>query len=68
MVRDLKFEGNASIDKTTLAAAIGTTKSSWFATAWPVRWIGLGAKRYLDETDRAQCRAWRETQTAQGRR
>jgi outer membrane protein insertion porin family/translocation and assembly module TamA len=51
VVRDLKFEGNASIDKTTLAAAIGTTKSSWFATAWPVRWIGLGAKRYFDETE-----------------
>ena len=51
MVRQLKFEGNASIDKTTLAAAIGTTSSSWFATFPLVRWIGLGAKRYFDETE-----------------
>lgn len=51
VVRQLKFEGNASISKTTLAAAIGTTNSSWFATGWPVRWMGLGAKRYFDETE-----------------
>jgi len=51
VVRQLKFEGNASINKTTLAAAIGTTSSSWFATFPLVRWIGLGAKRYFDETE-----------------
>jgi outer membrane protein insertion porin family len=51
VVRQLKFEGNASIAKTTLAAAIGTTNSSWFATSPVVRWIGLGAKRYFDETE-----------------
>ena len=51
VVRQLRFEGNASIPNTTLAAAIGTTNSSWFATGWPVRWMGLGAKRYFDETE-----------------
>jgi outer membrane protein insertion porin family len=51
VVRQLKFEGNASIDKATLAAAIGTTKSTWFATSPLVRWLGLGAKRYFDETE-----------------
>jgi outer membrane protein assembly complex protein YaeT len=50
-VRQLKFEGNASINKTTLAAAIGTTQSSWFATSPLVRWIGLGEKRFFDETE-----------------
>lgn len=50
-MRQLKFEGNASINKTTLAAAIGTTQSSWFATFPLVRWIGLGEKRYFDETE-----------------
>jgi outer membrane protein assembly complex protein YaeT len=51
IVRQLKFEGNASINKTTLAAAIGTTQSSWFATFPLLRWIGLGEKRYFDETE-----------------
>lgn len=51
VIRSLKFTGNKSIDKTTLSAAIGTTNSSWFARSSAVRWIGLGEKRYLDETE-----------------
>jgi len=51
IVRQLDFEGNKAIPKTTLEAAIGTTNSSWFATFAPVRWIGLGAKRYFNETE-----------------
>jgi outer membrane protein assembly complex protein YaeT len=51
VVRQLNFEGNASIKQATLAAAIGTTKSTWFATSPLVRWLGLGAKRYFDETE-----------------
>jgi outer membrane protein insertion porin family len=51
VVRQLKFEGNKAIPKTTLAAAIGTTNSSWFATSPLVRWIHLGAKRYFSETE-----------------
>ncbi|HTC23096.1 MAG TPA: POTRA domain-containing protein, partial [Gemmatimonadales bacterium] len=50
-MRQLRFEGNASIQSSTLAAAIGTTKSSWFATFPLIRWIGLGEKRYFDETE-----------------
>lgn len=51
VVRQLKFEGNASISSQTLASVIGTSSSSWFATSSLVRWIGLGAKRYFDETE-----------------
>jgi outer membrane protein insertion porin family len=51
VIRSLKFTGNKSIDKTALSAAIGTTNSSWFARNVMVRWIGLGEKRYLDETE-----------------
>jgi outer membrane protein insertion porin family len=51
VVRQLKFEGNKAITSVTLAAAIGTTNSSWFATSPLVRWIGLGAKRYFSETE-----------------
>jgi outer membrane protein assembly complex protein YaeT len=51
VVRQLKFEGNGAIPSTRLAAAIGTTNSSWFATSPLVRWIGLGAKRYFSETE-----------------
>ncbi len=51
VVRQLKFEGNRAISSDVLAAAIGTTSSSWFATSSVVRWIGLGEKRFFDETE-----------------
>lgn len=51
IVRRLKFEGNESIDRTTLEAAIATTKSSWFATTPIIRAIGLGEKRRLNQRD-----------------
>ncbi len=51
VVRGLRFEGNHALGAQTLERAIGTTNSSWFARAWPVRWIGLGQKRYFDETE-----------------
>ncbi len=51
VVRQLRFEGNRSIDRAVLAASIRTTSSSWFATTPLVRWLGLGEKRYLDETE-----------------
>lgn len=50
-MRELSFEGNRSIDDYTLSTVIATSKSSFFATAWWVRWIGLGAKRYFDELE-----------------
>lgn len=51
VVRQLDFEGNHAIGSATLAAAIGTTNSSWFARFPLFRWIGLGAKRYFDEQE-----------------
>lgn len=51
MVRGLTFVGNRAIDDYTLSTVIATSKSSYFATAWWVRWLGLGAKRYFDEVE-----------------
>ena len=51
VVRGLEFEGNESLAKPLLAASIATTVSSWFARAWPVAFLGLGEKRYFNETD-----------------
>lgn len=51
VVRQLKFEGNRSIPDLTLASAIATTNSSWFATAPIVRLLGLGEKRYFDRRE-----------------
>jgi outer membrane protein assembly complex protein YaeT len=51
VVRRLEFRGNRAISDEVLAAAISTTNSSWFARAWPVRWLGLGAKRDFDEQE-----------------
>jgi outer membrane protein insertion porin family len=51
VVRQLDFEGNRAISDEVLAAAIVTTNSSWFATAFFFRWLGLGAKRYFDEEE-----------------
>jgi outer membrane protein assembly complex protein YaeT len=51
VVRELEFSGNRAIPDDVLASAIATTNSSWFARAWPFRWLGLGAKRYFDEQE-----------------
>jgi outer membrane protein insertion porin family len=51
VVRQLDFRGNRAIPDEVLASAISTTNSSWFARAWPFRWLGLGAKRYFDEQE-----------------
>jgi outer membrane protein assembly factor BamA len=51
VVRQLDFEGNHAFDDYTLGTAIATSKSSWFATASWVRWLGLGAKRYFDDLE-----------------
>lgn len=50
IVRQLRFEGNHAIDDVTLAAAITTTTSSWFATSF-VRFLGLGEKRRFNERE-----------------
>ena len=51
MVRQVEFEGNRAIDSYTLTTVIATTQSSWFASTWWVRWIGLGEKRLFDELE-----------------
>ena len=51
VVRGLKFEGNRALDDLTLESVIATTNSSWWATWGPVRWIGLGEKRYFSEIE-----------------
>lgn len=50
VVRGLAFEGNHAIDDLTLAAAISTTNSSAFARYPLLRSLGLGEKRYFNET------------------
>ena len=51
VVRGLKFVGNRALDDVTLASAIATTKSSWWASSQWVRWLGLGEKRYFSEVE-----------------
>lgn len=51
VVRELKFEGNRAVDDYTLSTVIATSRSSFFASASLVRWIGLGEKRYFDELE-----------------
>jgi outer membrane protein assembly factor BamA len=51
VIRGLSFEGNNSLTDEVLAAAISTTRSSWFARSFFVRWLGLGEKRYFDEEE-----------------
>ncbi len=46
VVRGLSFSGNRAIDDATLRMSVSTSRSSAF-----VRWgLGIGAKRYLNET------------------
>jgi outer membrane protein insertion porin family len=51
IVRGLSFVGNSALDDVTLASAIATTKSSWWASSRLVRWLGLGEKRSFSEVE-----------------
>lgn len=51
VVRQLRFEGNRALDDLSLAAAISTTRSSFFATFPVLRGLGLGEKRRFDEQE-----------------
>ncbi len=51
VVRKLDFRGNSALADPTLAAAISTTNSSWFARAPLFRSLGLGEKRYFNEQE-----------------
>src|SRR2546427_4935216 len=55
VVRGLSFDGNKAIDDYTLSTAIATSNSSFFASVWWLRWIGLlGEKRYFNELERSE--------------
>src|SRR5260370_8220947 len=49
VVRGLSFVGNRALDDYALESAIATTKSSWWARQWYVRWLGLGERRYFNQ-------------------
>jgi len=51
VVRSLSFSGNHAIDDLTLRISIGTSQSSTFARWGVFRWLGMGEKRYFDETE-----------------
>src|SRR5207244_6623104 len=42
---------NHAIDDYTLSTAIGTSNSSWFARAFPIRLLGLGERRSFNELE-----------------
>ncbi len=51
VVRQLAFQGNRALDDLTLKSFIATSPSSWAARSWLTRWLGIGEKHYLDETE-----------------
>lgn len=51
VVRGLEFSGNRAIADDALRASIATSQSGWWARFSLVRWIGLGEKRVLNETE-----------------
>ena len=51
VVRSLSFAGNHAIDDVMLRISIGTSQSSTFVRWGVFRWLGLGEKRYFDETE-----------------
>jgi outer membrane protein assembly factor BamA len=51
VVRGLSFSGNKAIDDYTLQVSIATSNSSFFARAPVIRWLGLGSKRYFNESE-----------------
>ncbi len=51
VVRKLAFDGNHAIPDDVLAASIATTNSAFLAHVSLLRWLGLGEKRYFNQTD-----------------
>jgi outer membrane protein assembly factor BamA len=51
VVRAVQFTGNRAISNEQLRASIATSRSSWFARSPLVSWMGLGEKRYLNDTE-----------------
>lgn len=51
VIRQLSFEGNRSINDYTLRRSIATTQSAAIARWGLTRWMGLGHKSYVDQTE-----------------
>ncbi len=51
VIRRLSFDGNSALPDEVLASAISTSRSTWFARSFLVRWLGLGEKRYFDDQE-----------------
>jgi outer membrane protein assembly factor BamA len=51
VVRGLSFEGNHAIDDGVLRISIATSQSAVFARSPFLRWMGLGERRFLNETE-----------------
>jgi outer membrane protein assembly complex protein YaeT len=47
----VSFQGNRAIADETLRISIATSQSSWFVRTSLVSWMGLGEKRYLNDTE-----------------
>lgn len=47
----LRFQGNKSIPASVLLAGISTTPSGWFRRTFPFKYLGLGEKRFFNETE-----------------
>lgn len=50
-MREVSFEGNRALDDLTLRISIATSQSSFMARYWATRWLGVGEKRYFNETE-----------------
>lgn len=51
LVRGLDFVGNHAIDKYILGISIATTESGWLLRFPLTGWLGVGERRYFDETE-----------------
>ena len=51
VVKQLKFEGNKSIESATLAASIATSNSSWWSRSSITGWTGAGTRKYLNDRE-----------------
>ncbi len=51
LVRHVSFKGNHAVDPDVLAASIVTTQSDFFARTGLVRSLGLGQKRFFNQTE-----------------
>jgi outer membrane protein insertion porin family/translocation and assembly module TamA len=51
VVKQLRFEGNKSIESAVLASSIATSNSSWLSRSSLLGWLGAGSKKYLNDRE-----------------